>query len=104
MKLIGRHLVKRLMQSARPDDLDPIDVGMVAEPNVQRARRMRQVTAGGADLARENALALIHTDQSANGVAVALRATQPKFDPILGWELVLEKVALVVEIVDHDVE
>src|SRR5262249_9132454 len=97
-------LIQGLAQAARPGYLDSIDGGVVAEAKVQGARRVRQVAARGADLAGQDAIALVNVNDRADRVAIALRAAPAEFDIVLSRQLVLEVIRLVVEVVDHDVQ
>src|SRR5205085_7253254 len=101
-------IVDPLLQTAGPADFGPVDLGAVAQAEVQRLRRLRQIAAGGVDLADHHLLAQVQSNQgtdrvavaagSAGRVALAPRAGQPEGDVVLRGELIAEVEGAVVEV------
>src|SRR5262249_40455486 len=63
-----------LAHAGGPGDFDAVDVFRVAEAEVGRARRLRQIPARRLHLARQDVFAAIDADHGADGVPVAPRA------------------------------
>src|SRR5262249_53007215 len=87
-----------------PLDLDGVDFGPVAEPEVNGLRRLREVATGGGNLPDHDLFADVDRHQGADRLSIALGAAQLESDPILLWEMVLEVVGVVVEVVGDDIE
>src|SRR5262245_53113191 len=59
------------LRSPGPADLGVVDLGALAQAEVQRLRRLRQITARSMHLTHHDLLADVQGDQGADGVAVA---------------------------------
>src|SRR5262249_11196092 len=72
----GEVLDPRGLVAARPGDFDAIDLLAIAQAEMERPGRLRQVAAGRLHLPHQNLIADVQFDPGTNGVAVALGSGQ----------------------------
>src|SRR5947209_6245643 len=104
LALVQTDVVEPLDGPARPGDFDLVNGRLVAQPEMEGVRRLRQVAAGRLDLPRHHLALLVDADDGPDRVAIAPRAPQAEGDVVPPRALVPEQVRLVVEVVDHDVK
>src|SRR5262245_60031791 len=92
------------MNAAGPGDFNAIDLLVVAQSEMERLGRLRQIAARTEHLACEDFLTAVDADYRANCIAIALGSAQAEFDVVPSREFVLEEIRLVVEIVGNNVE
>src|SRR5262249_1826968 len=99
-----RRIINGLLLAARPLNFNAVDLGTVAQAEMHGFGGLRKVATGRVDLPQHHFLADIELHQRADGVAIALGALELEGDVVFAWEVVLEVIGLIVEVVDDDFE
>src|SRR5689334_3576359 len=91
-----------LSASARPADHKAVHCGMVAEPEVHRLARLREIPSRRVDLSYEHRPASPQADDSANRITIAVRTRKPELEEVFASKPVRVEVRPIVEVVGDD--
>src|SRR6266851_6398744 len=97
-------MVQPLHDPPGPANLDPIDLGVVAEAEVYHPARLGQVTARRVHLPHHHGLPDPQPHHGTDRVAVAVGSCQPQLHIVPSGKPVGEVVRTVIEVVGYDLE